>query len=62
MADLNSVGEKHELYKLSFQNDGEEIGYELCPADQHWPPKNIWLKVFIPSLSMCQFSGRPHCN
>lgn len=38
----------HEFQKLSLQTDGREIGYEGCPADQHWPPKNIWLKDFFP--------------
>lgn len=50
MGDLNSIAKNHELYKLSFQNDREEIEYGVCPADHHWLPKNIWLKVFIPYL------------
>lgn len=50
MGDLNSIAKNHELYKLSFQNDREEIGYEVCPAAQHWLPKDIWLKVFIAYL------------
>ena len=39
-----------EFKKLSLQTGGREIGYEGCPADQHWPPKNIWLKDFFPLI------------